>query len=120
MRIIRRDNEALDAALRDAGFTGTPENVAALVALAVEVQKRGIKVAVEGTEKPAESAQQPVKPVEPKATENAEARTGDDGLEARDCARERCAEDRADDAEAVHSGPGSEADDGEGRREHCG
>ena len=51
VRIQRRENEALGAALRAAGFEGAPDDVAALVSLARAAEKDGEK----GDEKPVES-----------------------------------------------------------------
>lgn len=53
VRIQRRENEALGAALRAAGFEGEPDDVAALVALARTAEKHGENVSAKGDEKPA-------------------------------------------------------------------
>lgn len=63
VRIQRRENEALGAALRAAGFEGTPDDVAALVSLADEARKRGVKVSV------GDAVETPEKPTEGKAPE---------------------------------------------------
>lgn len=57
VRIQRRENEALGAALRAAGFEGEPDDVAALVALARTAEKHGENVSAKGDEKPAEGAE---------------------------------------------------------------
>lgn len=66
VRIQRRENEALGAALRAAGFEGAPDDVAALVSFARAAEKDGEK----GDEKPAEDVTKaPEKPAESKAPE---------------------------------------------------
>lgn len=66
VRIQRRENEALGAALRAAGFEGAPDDVAALVSLARAAEKDGEK----GDEKPVESkASETPKPTPAPASE---------------------------------------------------
>lgn len=66
VRIQRRENEALGAALRAAGFEGAPDDVAALVSLARAAEKHGENVSAKGDE---DATEVPEKPAESKAPE---------------------------------------------------
>lgn len=68
VRIMRRENEALGAALRAAGFEGAPDDVAALVSLADEARKHGVKVSPEGANKAPEKPAESKAPEKPKPT----------------------------------------------------